>query len=93
MLMHAKEAAGFLKLLGNEQRLAILCALLEGPLSVGEINARVDLSQSALSQHLAALREGGLVTTQRQAQTIYYSLPAGPVHRVLALLHELYCAA
>lgn len=91
MQKHAAQAAAFLKLLGNEQRLVILCALLDGPLSVGEINARVALSQSALSQHLAALREGRLVTTERQAQTIYYSLPKGAVRRTLALLHDMFC--
>ena len=70
MHAHAGEAAGFLKALGNEQRLMILCSLLAGPLSVGELNERVDLSQSALSQHLALLREAGLVETRREAQSI-----------------------
>jgi DNA-binding transcriptional ArsR family regulator len=88
---HAGEAADLLKALGNEQRLLILCNLLEQPLSVGELNQRVKLSQSALSQHLALLREAGLVHTRREAQSIYYSLPAGPVTRVMALLQELYC--
>jgi DNA-binding transcriptional ArsR family regulator len=67
---HAIEAAAFLKSLANEQRLLILCCLLDGPLSVGEINGRVPLSQSALSQHLGVLREAGLVSTNRQSQTI-----------------------
>jgi ArsR family transcriptional regulator, virulence genes transcriptional regulator len=88
---HAAEAAQLLKTLGNEQRLLILCNLLEGPLSVGELNERVDLSQSALSQHLALLREGGFVETRRESQSIHYSLPQGPVTRVMALLQELYC--
>jgi len=89
---HAGEAAQLLKALGNEQRLVILCHLLDGPLSVGELNQRVELSQSALSQHLALLRELGLVETRREAQTIYYSLPDGPVVRVIALLQDIYCA-
>lgn len=89
---HAAEAAQLLKALGNEQRLLILCNLLEKPLSVGELNAKVALSQSALSQHLALLREAGLVETRREAQSIYYSLPAGPVIRVMALMQEIYCA-
>ena len=80
-----------LKALGNEQRLLILCNLLEGPLTVGALNARVDLSQSALSQHLALLREAGLVETRREAQSIYYSLPPGPVTRVMAVLQDIYC--
>jgi DNA-binding transcriptional ArsR family regulator len=91
MQAHAADAAQFLKALGNEQRLMILCHLLDGPLSVGELNQRVTLSQSALSQHLALLRELGLVSTRREAQTIHYSLPDGPVIRMMALLQEIYC--
>src|SRR5512134_1735448 len=91
MREHLAEAAQLLKALGNEQRLHILCNLLEGPLSVGELNQRLELSQSALSQHLALLRESGLVDTRREAQTIYYSLPDGPVVRVMALLQDIYC--
>jgi DNA-binding transcriptional ArsR family regulator len=52
----------------------------------------MDLSQSALSQHLALLREAGLVETRREAQSIHYSLPSGPVVRVMALLQDIYCA-
>jgi len=92
MVAHAADAAQMLKALGNEQRLLILCNLLERPLSVGELNQRLDLSQSALSQHLALLREAGFVETRREAQTIHYSLPEGPVTQVLALLEEIYCA-
>jgi ArsR family transcriptional regulator, virulence genes transcriptional regulator len=88
---HAADAAQLLKALGNEQRLLVLCHLLDGELSVGELNQRVALSQSALSQHLALLRELGLVATRREAQNIYYSLPDGPVVRVMALLQEIYC--
>lgn len=91
MHAHAGEAAQLLKALGNEQRLHILCNLLDGPLSVGELNQRLELSQSALSQHLALLREMELVETRREAQTIYYSLPDGPVVRVMALLQDIYC--
>jgi DNA-binding transcriptional ArsR family regulator len=89
---HAGEAAQLLKALGNEQRLLILCHLLDGPHSVGELNQRIDLSQSALSQHLALLRELGLVETRREAQSIFYSLADGPVVRIMALLQDIYCA-
>jgi DNA-binding transcriptional ArsR family regulator len=92
MKEHASDAAQLLKALGNEQRLLILCNLLERPMPVGELNQRVELSQSALSQHLALLREAGLVETRREAQSIHYSLPSGPVTRVMALLQDLYCA-
>lgn len=91
MLEHAGEAADFLKALANDQRLAILCTLLEGPQSVGQINERVQLSQSALSQHLAVLRERDLVNTEKQAQTVYYSVPEGKTRRILNLLHECFC--
>jgi ArsR family transcriptional regulator, virulence genes transcriptional regulator len=89
---HAAEAAGFLKALANDQRLLVLCSLLNGPLSVGEINERVKLSQSALSQHLGVLRESGLVTTDRQSQTIYYALASGPALQIMEVLYSAFCA-
>ena len=88
---HAAEAARLLKALGNEQRLLILCNLLERPLAVGELNERVDLSQSALSQHLAVLREAGFVDCRRESQLIYYSVKPGAVTRVMAVLQEVFC--
>jgi len=89
---HAAEAASLLRALANEQRLMILCNLVSGPLTVGDLNARVPLSQSALSQHLAVLRESGIVRTERRAQSVRYSLPPGPVTRLLGILHEEFCA-
>lgn len=89
---HASEAAAFLKALGNDQRLLVLCALLEGTLSVGDINERVPLSQSALSQHLSVLRDAGLVTTTRQSQTIYYTLARGPALQIMEVLYVTFCA-
>ena len=69
----------------------ILCHLVPQPLSVGQLNERVRLSQSALSQHLAVLRKAGMVRTERQSQTVYYSLAPGVVTRLLAILHEEFC--
>ncbi len=92
MRLHAGDAARLLKALGNEKRLQLLCLLVEGERSVGELNARLDLSQSALSQHLALLRAEGLVQARREAQVIHYSLAPGPAHRVLDTLHGIYCA-
>jgi DNA-binding transcriptional ArsR family regulator len=89
---HATEAAAFLRALANDQRLLVLCALLEGSLSVGDINERVPLSQSALSQHLSVLRDAGLVTTTRQAQTIYYRLAPGPALQIMEVLYATFCA-
>ena len=88
---HASDATRLLKTLANEKRLMILCLLVEGERAVGELNACVDLSQSALSQHLAVLREEGLVQTRREAQTIYYSLAPGPAAAVMDTLHRTYC--
>jgi DNA-binding transcriptional ArsR family regulator len=92
MQMHAADAAGLMKALGNESRLMILCALAEGEKSVGELNDFIALSQSALSQQLAVLRREGLVSTRRESQVIYYSLVDGPANRIVQLLHEIFCA-
>lgn len=89
---HAMEAATFLKALANDQRLLMLCCLIDGALSVGEINERVPLSQSALSQHLGVLREAGLVTTTRKSQTIHYSLAQGPTLNIMEILYSAFCA-
>ena len=91
MRRNAEEVCDFLRSLANENRLLVLCVLLEGEKSVGEINAHVDLSPSALSQHLAWLREGGLVQTRREAQTVYYSLADERVRDMLSLLKQLFC--
>lgn len=91
MRRNAGEAARLLKTLANDQRLRVLCLLIGGELSVGQINDKIDLSQSALSQHLAKLRDEGLVTTRREAQTIYYSLTGGPAQLIIQTLHDIYC--
>jgi DNA-binding transcriptional ArsR family regulator len=89
---HAAAAAELLKALANDRRLLVLCALVEGPLGVGEINERVALSQSALSQHLAVLRDAGIVTATRHAQSITYALAPGPALEVMKALYNAYCA-
>lgn len=91
MASHADEAAQMLKSLANEHRLLILCQLSTGECSVGELNERIPLSQSALSQHLSVLRREAFVTTRRESQTIYYDLAKGPATRVIKLLHDIYC--
>ena len=88
----AAEAAGMLKLLANESRLLILCRLaLALELSVNELAAAVGLSQSALSQHLAKMREEGLLSTRREAQTVFYRIADPNAARLLALLKDIYC--
>ena len=70
----AGDAAKFLKSMSNASRLLILCHLADGEKSVGELQSHLDLSQSALSQHLAVLRRDGIVSTRRSSQTMFYSL-------------------
>ena len=89
---NAETAENFLKAMANRYRLMILCELLKGERSVGVIQEAVGLSQSALSQHLARLREDNLVTTRRESQTIYYSLASREAERMIALLYELFCS-
>lgn len=92
MKVHAQDAAQLLKALANESRLMILCSLVQTELNVSELNDRVDLSQSALSQHLAWLRRENLVQTRRDAQTIYYSLQGTKAKEVIQVLQSIYCA-
>ncbi len=89
---HAEQAAELLQALSNSHRLMILCALSEGELKVSELNDRLALSQSALSQHLALLRKQNLVQTRRQAQTIFYSVAPGPAMDIVKLLHNHFCS-
>lgn len=84
------EATNLLKAMANENRLRILCLLDDTELSVSELNARLALSQSALSQHLAILRREGLVTTRRASQTIYYSLQGNQARTLVDTLAGLY---
>jgi DNA-binding transcriptional ArsR family regulator len=91
MVRHADDAAALLKSLANPHRLLILCVLGEGEMSVGALNERIALSQSALSQHLAVLREEGLLNARREAQTIYYSVRPGPALDIIRVLHGHYC--
>lgn len=87
----AAEAARLLRALGNERRLMILCQLADGERSVGELIPLVGLSQSALSQHLAVLREDGIVATRRERQTIWYRLADPAALKVVATLAEIFC--
>lgn len=92
MSTNAQIAADFLKCLANPNRLMVLCALMDGELSVSELNDSVPLSQSALSQHLSVLRDAELVETRREAQTIFYRLKDARVAPILHALYDLFCA-
>ncbi len=90
---NAADAARLLKSLGNENRLSILCRLVEtDEETVSALADVVGLSQSALSQHLAKLRDEGIVATRQVAQTVFYRIADARAERVLELLHGLYCA-
>lgn len=86
LVEHAAEAAETLKLLANEQRLLLLCRMMEGEASVGELVELTDMSQPSVSQHLNRLREGGMVTTRRDGTTIYNRLADERVHRLIGML-------
>jgi len=91
MRENASQAVELLKAMSNENRLLILCHLGEKEMSVSELNAEINLSQSSLSQHLARLRQDGLVQTRRESQTIYYSVVNPSVGKLIALLQNEFC--
>jgi len=88
----ATKASALLKSMANENRLLILCQLVESEKSVTALQRELPLSQSALSQHLAVLRREGLVSTRREAQSIFYSLASHEAQSVLETLYDLYCS-
>jgi DNA-binding transcriptional ArsR family regulator len=88
----AGEVAALLRALGNERRLMLLCMLIEqGECTAGELGEGVGLSPSATSQHLAKMRDEGLVDSRREAQSIHYRIADPRTRRVIALLRDLYC--
>lgn len=87
----ADDAAALLKAMSNPHRLIILCRLGASEASVGELLVDSGLSQSALSQHLAVLRQKGLVETRREAQTIYYTLADPAVRQIIETLMKIFC--
>ena len=87
----AGRAAALLRLLSTERRLMILCQLIGGELSVGTLQGRLGLSQSALSQHLARLRADRIVATRREGQTIFYRIIDPAALQLLETLADLFC--
>ena len=88
----ADKASTLLKTLSHPGRLMILCQLVSGEKSVGELGRLLDIPQSPLSQHLSRMRSEGLVKPRRDAQTVYYSLDSEEVATVIECLYSLYCA-
>ena len=88
----ADQASDLLKALSNRHRLLIICQLIEGERSVGDLAELLSLRDSTVSQHLALLRKDNLVSARRDAQTIYYSIASDPAHEILKTLYQVYCA-
>lgn len=86
-----EKALSLIKALNNPKRLMILCFLCDEELTVGELAKRIGLQLSPTSQHLALLREKGLVTTRKSEQYVFYMLKSEEVRHVITLLQELYC--
>jgi DNA-binding transcriptional ArsR family regulator len=93
LVANARNASEFLKALAHESRLIILCSLVEGEKSVGELERLVDLKQSAVSQQLARLRADGLVEARRNGKNIYYSLARSEVGEIINALHRTFCGS
>ena len=91
MAASARVATEFLKALAHESRLLILCDLLDGEKSVGELESFLDLRQSTVSQQLARLRLEGLVAARRDGKTIYYSIANEKVRAVIGVLYNAFC--
>lgn len=89
----ADAASELLKSLANRHRLLILCRLIEGEHSVGQLAAALDLRDSTVSQHLALLRKDGLVAARRDGQTMWYGIVSAPARRIVETLYELFCAS
>src|SRR6516225_1913429 len=88
----ADQASDLLKSLSNRHRLLIICQLIDGERSVGELAQFLNLRDSTVSQHLALLRKDGLVAARRDGQTIFYSIASDPAREVLKTLYQIFCA-
>lgn len=89
---NAGEVSTLLKAMANTRRLMVLCKLVEhGEMTVGDLALEVALSQSALSQHLAKMRDENLVTYRRESQTLWYRIADPRTEALLGTLYQLYC--
>jgi len=92
MAARASEAADFLRILANQNRLMIVCTLVEGERSVSELESLLGIHQPTLSQQLAVLRDGGFVETRRDAKQIFYRLTEDRAARLVTVLYDIFCA-
>ena len=93
MRSQAAQVVSLLKVIGNPDRLLLLCQMLQGEYAVGELESLLDIQQPTLSQQLGVLRNEGLVSTRRDGKYIYYRVSHPHVQVILEVLHQLYCAA
>ena len=93
MAAAAEEAAGCLRALSNPSRLLLLCQMVEGERSVGELEAALDLGQAYVSQQLARLRADGLVKSERDGRIVRYSLADSRVKPILQVLYQEFCSS
>lgn len=91
MKQNAKKAEAILKILANQKRLLILCYLTEGRKSAGELASLIELSNSALSQHLSKMKNLNLVEDSKEGQEVFYSIKSHEVRVILSTLHLIYC--
>ncbi len=90
---NAKKASRFLKVVANENRLIILCALAEGEKNVGELEEILSIRQPTLSQQLSRLRSENLVRTRRESKQIYYRIASDEAIELIGLMYDLFCSA
>ncbi len=91
MQKSAEEATVFLKTMAHPERLMVLCQLVEGEVSVGDLLEKSTLGQSAFSQHLRVLRDQGLVVTRKDSQQVFYSIADERVKKLLEAMQETFC--
>lgn len=87
----AQDAASLLRILANEKRLMIVCQLVGGEMNVGALSEALDARQSTVSQQLALLRSEGIVSSRKDAQTVYYSIADEHALRLVSLLYDMFC--
>lgn len=91
LIEDSEKVSHILSLVGNQRRLEVLCHLANGPMCVKELEETLNLSQSAMSQHLSKLRAGGLVEFKKEAQTVYYFIENQDLIDLMRALHKIYC--
>jgi len=89
---NAEQASRLLTAMANAKRLRILCCLLDGEMNVSDLETRVGLAQSPLSQHLSKLRAWNFVTTRREGQQVFYAISSDDVRMILTTLYGIYCS-